>query len=586
MNFNAVEKACSILEHDLASLQRPEVTPEAVASEEDYLRRILYHSSLETEHVADSSWDSDRRKVEVSKDDRHDHVLQVLAQACNLVRNIHPKEPKFHDIVERVNRTINMGINLVHRPCGCPLPSFAHSTESSGFQAELVDRLSLETEIPDFHHHDPRQKSQPPDPWFTTPRPHERSSELSRFHWDFPSPSHPSPLVNAMIQARCEISSTSSCLPTSISNSESCLILPCKGAWRSRTPYLAYYLLDDTSEHDFPLTARYAPDLGFPDIYGDEQPCASAADEVNKLMFIADYSQVKSFAWADSQSGEIFESGRPAHTLSTSDHHGPLCVFAPRRLLRAGAGSVAFWNLDDIETHDPEGFQEVDPGADYEFREAIPSGSQPTTVIQLADTGFSPVAWHIHPSQPGSMLCAPELASSIRDYSCISLDLDSAKAVDRYLGHAGSVEMFSTSETDPKVFLTAATDGYVRLYDTRLPLPTISLRAEHCKAAILVHPDGIPVVFTGSYSDQVVSLWDIRSSKIVYELSTGNNEVNGMTWDDTRNVLYVSTICPNLDKNCQVDPCAYREAEIPASYEMEDTCMSDDEGDSDYVWPC
>ncbi|KAJ6506485.1 hypothetical protein DFH09DRAFT_1334830 [Mycena vulgaris] len=203
---------------------------------------------------------------------------------------------------------------------------------------------------------------------------------------------------------------TPSPLPSAIAISQSCLMLPCLTGWKSRIPALHYYLLDDTENEDFPLATRKA--AATLDKTYDDPASAFGIDEVNKRIFVADLRCVKSFTWADAQSGEVFEVELPMHTLSTPYHSGPLSVFAPGRILRAGTGSVAFWNLNEI-----------------------------------------------HPNLSGNMLCAPTVGHCYRDYACVSLDLDSAKTATRYLGHAGAITAFSMSEADPSVFLTAATDS-------------------------------------------------------------------------------------------------------------------------------
>ncbi|KAJ7466434.1 hypothetical protein FB451DRAFT_1093329 [Mycena latifolia] len=589
MNFSTVDETCTILEEDMSHYsddKRPGAPAAAVA------RSIIGAN---------------------------------LAQACDLVRHMHSTEPQFHEIVERINRTLNLGIELacrgyvprtiapedraeyeLHERDRRPLPSFAHSNEYPLVGALLADSV-LRTIAFD---------TTAPDPWFTTPRPHERSSALSRFGWDWPEPSHPSAAVNAILQARCEVSSTRTFLPTAVAIGGNCLLIPGKAGWRNRSLCLRYYLLDGASDADnpnFPFTARSA-DVGVKDSYDDYN--TAAIDAVNKLMFVAEDTRAKSFSWADTSTGNVYASGYPTHTLNTSEHWGPLSVFAPGRILRAGTGSIAFFNLDEIETH---GDLQIDPMKEYEdwaeeesvaggageeylddlveeYRLAPTdsAGSAPTTVIQLADSEFTPSAWNIHPNLPGNMLCAPSqsLRSSIPDYACVSLDLDLAKPAARYLGHAGAISLFSTSETDPNTFLTAAADGYVRLYDTRRALPALSLIAKGCNGAVLVHPEGIPLVFAGSSQDEVVRLWDVRAAKTVCELSTGNNKVGGMAWDAERSVLYVATVCGNLDKNGTLTE-GYREAQIDGVDISEARRGVGDDGgfdrdlmDSDLAWPC
>lgn len=82
-----------------------------------------------------------------------------------------------------------------------------------------------------------------------------------------------------------------------------------------------------------------------------------------------------------------------------------------------------------------------------------------------------------------------------RKSTCISLELESGKISDRYLGHSAQVKGFSTSQSDPNVFLTACGDGYARLYDTRHHLPMLTFdvgqQSSVCSSAIPCHSDGI-----------------------------------------------------------------------------------------------
>ncbi|KAJ7480853.1 hypothetical protein FB451DRAFT_1556344 [Mycena latifolia] len=185
----------------------------------------------------------------------------------------------------------------------------------------------------------------------------------------------------------------------------------------------------------------------------------------------------------------------------------------------------------------------ADEGTDVPRYRYVPEqspGGAPTSIIQVADPEFSPVAWIIHPNISGNMLCAPDLFAprpnfSGGDYACVLLDLDFAKPAARCT----------------RTFLTAAADGYVRLYDTRRPLPSLSLAAEECGGAVLVRPGGIPqnaVVLAGSSKDEVVRLWDVRAAKTVYELSAGNNAVGGLAWDAECSVLYVATVSANFNR--------------------------------------
>ncbi|KAJ7674225.1 hypothetical protein B0H17DRAFT_946677 [Mycena rosella] len=433
-----------------------------------------------------------------------------------------------------------------------------------------------------------------PKSWPETLRPHPSSSRLSRF-WKRPTPhAAPSAISTAIFEARCEVSSDELYSePLRLVNNGSCLVLPSMGGYNQRTPMLTYYVLDDVStDQPFALTARYT-EVGLSELaYG----CTT--DEQRKLIFVADSYRIKSYAWGDQQSGELYKSGLPTHTLASSKHTGPLAVVTSGSLIRAGKGSAVVWDLDALPTHGRTGkkrigrkFEEDSMRDDYEDIEDS-SGSKSTTVIKFADPHLTPVVWYPHSALPATMLCTTDPAES-EDYSFISLDLEhGGKQVARYFGNGAGIGEFSTSAADPNVFMTAANDGHMRLYDTRVPLPVLTICSasgtEECGAVLLVHPDGIPAVFTGSTNDQVVRLWDIRARKLVHELSTGNNGVNGMTWDATHSALYVSTTCGFMDRNGYTSD--YRRARLPANMLPEPLPAGgmpnyDDEGPFNKCWP-
>ena len=55
------------------------------------------------------------------------------------------------------------------------------------------------------------------------------------------------------------------------------------------------------------------------------------------------------------------------------------------------------------------------------------------------------------------------------------------------------------------------------------------------------------VVFTGTSRVQQIKVWDIRARAAVYELATGNNEVNSLAWDPKHNTLFAATECAYMD---------------------------------------
>ncbi|KAJ7458897.1 hypothetical protein FB451DRAFT_1372109 [Mycena latifolia] len=183
------------------------------------------------------------------------------------------------------------------------------------------------------------------------------------------------------------------------------------------------------------------------------------------------------------------------------------------------------------------------------------SGSPSTSVLNFADPKLAPAVWHAHPSLPATIHTAGTTRSS------------------RLI----SSSEFSTSAANPNAFMTAANDEHMRLHDTRLPLPF--LRPEEYGARSLI--SRLPAVFAGSTNDEVVRLWDIRARKMVYELPTGNNAVNGMVWDAAHRALF-------MDRNGYTSD--YRRARLPSIMLPEPEPRGrmpnyDDEGSFDKCWP-
>ncbi|KAJ7302656.1 hypothetical protein DFH08DRAFT_904878 [Mycena albidolilacea] len=550
----------------------------------------------------------DRNAIEADKRE-HRHFLGFLGEVCNLLRTADAADPDYSVIVDRINQTVNKGIRLGYRCCRFEfMPSFAHSEEYPALEGphreELVFSHRMKEVLAGFaqiyakkHPNDSDQEPlyRFPPPWDTTHRPHPLSSPLSRFAAKISCPAPASALLTSIYQARCEISSSPVHLPVSMAHSGTCIALPSVGGYKSRTPMLSYYLLDipaEDSGQDFPLEPRHA-EVGLSEI-----AYSAAIDNERKLIFVADDSRIKSYAWGTG-TGEIYKAARPTHTLRSSKSRGPLAILPGGRFLRAGKGLANVWNIDELETHGADGKARI--GKQFRAEDTMrddldaienSAGSAPSLVLTFADSDLAPATWKTHPSVPGAMLCGTDPRKS-GDYSFISLDLEhGGNTMTRYLGSGGEIEGISTSDADPTTFLVSADDGYARLYDVRLRLPVLSLAAgfgeTSCGAALSVHPDGVPMIFTGAEEDEVIRLWDVRAAKLVYELSTGNNQVTGLGWDSARNVLYASTNCDYMDRNGYTS--GYRRAKIPKSPRSGDDIDEEneeaDDDDDDYYGRC
>ncbi|KIJ66737.1 hypothetical protein HYDPIDRAFT_26162 [Hydnomerulius pinastri MD-312] len=420
-----------------------------------------------------------------------------------------------------------------------------------------------------------------PDPYDPSTRPHHLSSPLARFQtFSGLSPTASTPLANVLYEARLEATHDPIALPVILHMAPggSCLALLSMGGYMNRDPRLEYILFDqDTQSRNFRFPTEQSLQLPF-----TEAATRCAIDEERKLIFTADEERIKSFAWGDysdrSAAGTIFKEPLPVHTLNTwsPEAKGPIALRGDR-ILRSGTDVILAWNIDDLDQHEPgseaslggefpidsddEDADDIEPSAGNKFH----------NLVKLKTKNFSIGEWHPYPSASGNMLAGADhyyRQSSVLT-ACYALDLETGDVATKYIGHGGPVGTFSTSAGDPNVFLTGCDDGYVRLYDTRQPLPilTVDVSSLHdpCSSALFVHPDGVPTIFTGSEKAQNIKLWDVRARAVVYELATGNNAVISMVWDDTRNALYAATECEYLTSYMSHESYNkdYRRATIP-----------------------
>ncbi len=72
----------------------------------------------------------------------------------------------------------------------------------------------------------------------------------------------------------------------------------------------------------------------------------------------------------------------------------------------------------------------------------------------------------------------------------------------------------------------------------------------------------LSALFTGGERTAQIKMWDVRARACLYELSTGNNAVQHMLWDDRRTTLIAST---DRDSAFTMGgPRKFRKAKIPA----------------------
>ena len=383
-----------------------------------------------------------------------------------------------------------------------------------------------------------------PSHWTSSPRPNPKSTRLSRFcDGVATSATNDTPLARIILQARCEIQSDPFPCPidAKISSDSSALAVISQGGWKHRDPILGIHILDE-GEGQAPPRHRDDRDK---DEDGDEdededdeddddedegadtyayqhyrsmvlEPGFSeiayqlVMDSQHKLAVVADSHRIKTFYWG--RSGEVAFGdwqpvrGKNVHTLACKKgYDGPIAVLPGERIARAGKGGIAVWDMAALATH--KGGKRVGAGKlntedswrDNEYNEIERStGSAPSRTIQFAqeDKDFAPAVWQLH-EPSGHMLAGENARRTAGRYGCYALDLeDGGKKVTRFLGHGGNVDTFAISDGDPNVFFTGCSDGCVRMYDVRHPLPVLTLDAgksgEFCSAVQFVHPDGIP----------------------------------------------------------------------------------------------
>ena len=350
-----------------------------------------------------------------------------------------------------------------------------------------------------------------PKPWKKTVRPHPTSSLCARFKEPIPEweATESNDSATAVFQARCEIGSGDIHNPVDmvLSSNGNMLALSSMGGWKNRTPFLWFYRPNEPEEYnDFMKKRSIKVDL----MSGMDEMVLN--DERN-LMIVADYKRIKSYRYTPSTPSQKAGKAMRVHTLDSTDYTGPITILADGRLMRAGKGNVAVWELDALQTHGESGKDIIGTKIaedDMDTWRDDPENIEPSTGSAFSmkfkleghksnnEREKPPVInkWHPHPSASNVMLCGME--SKENNNYCHAYDLQAeGKMTARYLGHGGCVNGFSSSPSgDPNMFLTWCMDGHARLYDIRHPTPVMTIAgAKHLEpmpAAVLVHPDGIP----------------------------------------------------------------------------------------------
>lgn len=354
--------------------------------------------------------------------------------------------------------------------------------------------------------------------WKASRPPHIKSTRLSRFRDDITvSSTDATPIARTILQARCEVSADEIPSPVNAVMAPDCsaLVLLLQGGWKNRDPILNLCLLDEgasagastrASQREHYRTLSLEPGLA-------TVAYQAAVDPSRKLALVADDRRIKTFFYGRAgeqvfgRSGWAPARGANAHTLNSGRYDGPLAVLPGPggRIMRAGRGGIAFWDLDAVQTH--EGGRRVGRGKisladswrdDDDNVVEVSVGSSPSTTVRFeqGEEHFYPAVWKHH-APTGHMLVGEDARKDSGHYGCYAVDLNAgARKAKRFIGHGGSIGGISVSAGDANVFATGCSDGYARLYDIRHPLPVAtfshSRQAEFCYAVELTHPDGIP----------------------------------------------------------------------------------------------
>ncbi|KAK7471959.1 hypothetical protein VKT23_000066 [Stygiomarasmius scandens] len=550
--------------------------------------------------------------------------VDLMQKICNIIRdaeqaNLTPAQ--LQELVRTAEPILDKGIEYCYTDESDvqfdSVPSFAHTSKHGSSPIVKDTNARLGTGILDsfvsfmakagfLQHPLPPQAEammKGPESWYKLTQPFTNSTPLSRFYDNLPGLSYTTTTLNAqsVLQASCEIASDWVANPVRMSLSSSGSILAVAGmsGWKERSPSLQYAWFDGDDDG---LDVR-SGEVGLSDIGRQVE-----TDEERKLIFIADGDRIKSYDWSALENPAGTARGRRAkdllskHTMRSSGCEGPLIILPNGRLARAGKGKVAVWALDGLQTHGAKGTgvigkkRRVEDEAEMTSRDdpediELSSGSPSTQAIRFSfDSNYDIGTWALHPSNPSTVLCAQD-SMTTRKYGMVMVDLEAGGTeVGRFLGHGATVSKITTQGPGGHVFCTGCSDGLARLYDVRQSLPVLTVEGdcnEGACTAVLAYPDGIPVIFTGATANtQCIRTWDVRAKAAVYELATGNNGVEDLAWDGTRNTLYAATSCPGRTR--MGDTLDYRRAKIPKVQlgrfgfpGPDDGCWEEDDDDDD-----
>lgn len=303
--------------------------------------------------------------------------------------------------------------------------------------------------------------------------------------------------TNALREARCEIQTYRICSPIRLVVGGGAVVVQGCGGYKQRDPTLDILKLG-LSTTDFDDFRQTAVEQGHLDICY-QQP---VIDGSKRLLWTADEKRVKSTEFEFGEDND--RSIEPMHTFDSSGFTGPIALINDgAQLLRSGRNELAIWDTTSAPTHASS--------AKNIIGKRLPRSTWENTWRSLDDDGYiekssgSPFTtrlsfhenvdkaiisnWTPNPSMRNKgMICA----SDDTKYAVFGLDIETGKKISQYLGHGALVPEISTTAHDNNVFLTSCQDGAARLYDVRVPMPTITMftAAEKIMTSALVSSGG------------------------------------------------------------------------------------------------
>lgn len=321
----------------------------------------------------------------------------------------------------------------------------------------------------------------------------EHTTPLARFPKRIVVSDDAEPAVCAIREGLCEIESTDTCNPTNLALDGDMLAIVAVGGYKERDPVLELNPLGLTR-------------TGWVNFLDSEVPTGHkniayevVVDSARSLVWTADDTRIKSIKYTLNADKDDLEKTLPTHTLDSAGYGGPIALLnGGERIIRIGTDGIAFWDVDQLETHGAKGRRSIrgrhdaDTYFDDSWRDPDDiddversRGSIPTIKRAIApDVAAAEIRhWDRSPSRPNEVM----ISAGRGKYTVFGLDLETGQKTSRFLGHGGFIHNIVTCWGDDRSsFATVCGDGGVRLYDERVPVPYVTMdhSADHGISAV------------------------------------------------------------------------------------------------------